>query len=1828
MTDAPTPEDAAAGAAPTIEQGTYEVIRARLQAHGRELAQRAESLNAARVEIFGGTRMSVVGNERVRTENNCVPRDIVAVDGHLLFGYNVFVGLRTETKIADVFSLQRFVREGESFSFSPIAEGDAADLLADARFQKDFRELHQYYKASRLQALREVDGKLLAIFQTGSNASDTKGLRWAIGADGSVTYVDNQGERDNRYPPSHDFEWHETGRDDHVSGRFPHVSILDEVFVETVGGDLTVKVEDNTEDGLGIYREPVEDADQSLDDASVHYAKLGSLILLRIKPFREDAWRYLVFNTLTKRVDRIDAIGAACVQLPEDHGIIFPGGYYLQRGETKTYEAEIDGMRFDRVVRSPNGEDVLYAFHRVVDGVYVLLPYNLIRKEVDTPLFCQGYCLFDDGRMIVVKGDSEAGRVHAMQIWQTPFVSDVHHAQRPSGGTHLEKLGNADLVRGISDCLAVRRLIDEQSPSRAMYEELIGATRRVLDHYHWLADAPVGDLRTPLRDVLQTAELVVDEFEKVEALRGVAAAGVGDAEARVDALDKSLQPEFWKTVDEFVEALAALRQERGRLISLREVRYVDLQTIDSLEERVVAGSDAVSAKAVEFLAGEGALAPYHARIDDVVGRIDAVEKVADSAPLVETLASIGSGLDLLTEVVGGLDIDDATVRTGILESIGGAMAALNRSRALVVARRQELGRKEGVAEFAAQFALFSQSVSGALALAETPDKCDEQLSRLLVQLEELEGRFGEFDEFLEQLTTKREEVVEALGAKKQTLLDQRQRRAQQLMQSVERILSGVARRASTLKELDDLNAYFVSDPMIMKVRDIARRLRDLDDSVRADEVESNLKSARESAVRQLRDRRDIYEDGDKVIRLGKHRFSVNTQRLDLTIVPHRVGDLDGVALHLTGTDFREPVEDAEFEATREFWPQELVSETPDVYRAEYVAYTLLAAAERAEDGLSLARLAEAAVDADALLVLVRAAATERYDEGYERGVHDHDAALILGRVVAMYRAAGLLRFAPGPRAAACLAWAFGGEDLAEERRRLRRRAQSLQRLRRAFAHSDAIQALESDLALHVTAVHQREGLSLTAGDARVAGRYLFEQLGAGEERFVAGGAAAALREAFLAHLDGSATRMELEEDLQRLTGDLSEQHSLVTAWMTAFVDCAPGGSVPAGARAVLPEAVASILIGDALAQDVQTAQAVTVVEGLLGQHPRIRDRAMEVRLDEFLGRLSRHAHERVPGYRNYQRLRAELLDRQRHRLRISEYLPRVMSSFVRNQLIDEVYLPLIGDNLAKQLGARGASKRTDLMGLLLLISPPGYGKTTLMEYIASRLGLVFMKINGPALGHGVTSLDPAEAPNATARQEVEKVNLALEMGNNVLLYVDDIQHTHPELLQKFISLCDAQRRIEGVWNGRTRTYDMRGKKFVVCMAGNPYTESGERFQVPDMLANRADVYNLGDVLGGKDDLFALSYVENALTSNSVLAQVAVHDHRDIYVFARMARGEDVPATQLKHPYSQVEIEEILSVLRKLLRVQEVLLAVNREYIRSASMDDDFRMEPRFQLQGSYRNMNKLAEKIVAVMNDAELETLLVDHYVGEAQTLTSGAEQNLLKLAELRGAMTDDEAARWAAIKQAFLHRRMMGGDDEDPVVRVTSQLVRIGEHVGSLSDTIRVASSDSSERQRAWESALVERHSASQEHQAELRAALASASNDSADPAATGEAIGRALAPLLERMEATITALSERSAAVTVTPGEGAAAAADDERIIALASRQADVIEVGMLPILRSLNENLRISHAVWERLGGVTERLQQIAGRSRKPAGTPTKKVAGKKAQERTPPAAPETD
>nr|WP_246007198.1 DNA repair ATPase [Actinomadura pelletieri] len=1593
-----------------MDHGTYEVLRARLAERAGELARRAETLNARRLEVFGGAELTLIGTERIRTASPGVPRDVVALGDVLLFGNNASLGSTSETTVDDVFSLHRFSRSGEAgdgggIALVPVGTDAVPGLLDDPRFRRDFADMYRYYRQARLLQLRFVEGRLLAAFQTGPRLSDVRVLRWrtSMSGDGAVTYEDNQGERDHAFPSPHDVDWTAATRDEHVLGRHPHISIGGEVFVATVGGTLTVKVEDDTDTGEGIYSEPVDEPLQSLADADVLYARVGALILLRIRPYNETGWRHLVFNVRTKDVVRLDGIAGACRRLPDDHGIVFPGGYCLDTGVVKTFDTDVTGLEYERVVRSPNGEDVLYVFHSRADGRSLLLPYNVIRKQVTTPITCHGHALFEDGTLVVMRTlTDEAARVHPVRLWATPFVSDAHAAAQPVGTGPLERIGNADLVRGISECLSVARMVEEMSPSTRVFEALIAACTRTSDLHHWLAGDEIGDLAAPLADVRATAGQVLEEYEKVRALTEQAAASVAETADAVAALVRRARTEPPESADGWMTRLAEFRRAQGHIETLRDLRHVDTARLDELAATVETELRDAGQGAVEFLRREDAFTGYHAEVDRIAEAAHAIETSADAAPLADLLDAQNEGLGIVTEVVGELDLTDATARTAILERVGEVLGGLNRARAVLDNRRRELLEREERAAFAAELALLDRAIAGALATAATPEGCDEQLGRLLLRLETMQARFADLDEFLAELETKRTEVYEAFSSRKQALLDERARRTDRLMESADRILSGVRRRAAALASPDEVNTYFATDPMVARLHAIAGELRALDDGVRAEELDGRVKAARQEAGRALRDRLDLYGDDGGTIRLGRHRFAVNTRPVELTLVPHGTAERASLDFVITGTDYRAPVRDDALIATRHLWSQSLVSETPDMYRAEYLATSILAGT--APDVL------RQAVAGDRVLSLVRDAAADRYDEGYERGVHDHDAARILETVVRLHTDAGLLRYPSAARAAAQLFWTHGPAD--GDRAAWTTRARSLVRVREAWGSPGALTALASELAASIGEFIDRTGLPAEA-DAAIAAEYLIEELAATPEGFVTAQGARDLLDGLGHH------HAVLNSELHALGGDLAARHQLAMAWLAPFADDPSD----------LPDAVAALLC-DAPRYDSPAALTATV-DDLLGDHPRITGGRLSVRLDELLTRTRRFHADRVPEFRAYQKRRNTVIAEEGRRLGITGLKPRTMSAFVRNRLVDEVYLPLIGDNLAKQLGSSGEGKRTDHMGLLLLISPPGYGKTTLMEYVADRLGLALVKVDGPALGHETTSLDPAKAPNATAAREVERINFALEMGNNVLLYVDDIQHTSPEFLQKFIPLCDAQRRIDGA----ARAYDLRGKRFAVCMAGNPYTESGRRFRIPDMLANRADVWNLGDVLSGKEDLFALSFIENALTSNPVLAPLTTRDRGDVELLVRLASGDETARPdRLSHPYSQTELDEILAVLERLLHVQRVVLTVNRAYMASAAQDDSARTEPPFRLQGSYRDMNKLAERVLPVMNAAELEAAIDDHYKAESQTLTSDAEANLLKLSELRGTLTPEQQARWTEIKSAYRRSQPIPGT-EDPTV-------------------------------------------------------------------------------------------------------------------------------------------------------------------------------------------------
>ncbi|MBM83638.1 MAG: AAA family ATPase, partial [Planctomycetaceae bacterium] len=195
---------------------------------------------------------------------------------------------------------------------------------------------------------------------------------------------------------------------------------------------------------------------------------------------------------------------------------------------------------------------------------------------------------------------------------------------------------------------------------------------------------------------------------------------------------------------------------------------------------------------------------------------------------------------------------------------------------------------------------------------------------------------------------------------------------------------------------------------------------------------------------------------------------------------------------------------------------------------------------------------------------------------------------------------------------------------------------------------------------------------------------------------------------------------------------------------------------------------------------------------------------------------------------------------------------------------------------------------------------------------------------------------------------------------------------------------------------------------------------------------------------------------NCITSNPTLNRLSSQSQKDIHGVIRIAERDDIEGVDLEGNYSSDELTDMVSVMKKLLRVRDVILTVNREYIASAAQADEYRTEPPFKLQGSYRNMNRIAEKVLPVMNDEELETLILANYENDSQTLTSDTEANMLKFKELTGIISDEDAERWDSIRNTYQRNnrlKSVGGDDK--FGQVILQLDMFAEQLKRIADSV-----------------------------------------------------------------------------------------------------------------------------------------------------------------------------
>lgn len=1600
-----------------LSGGSYDLLRQRLSDQVTTMVSAAQAVDARRTEAFGSTNLALVDSTRINTPVAALARDIARVGDILIFGYNAELELGAVTP-EHVFALYR----ADGHNLHPLAADDPANFLTEPAFREDFDKLYRFYGKARFADLRVRREQLLAVFQVGDAENDIQVLRWTITANDEVRFLDARGDRDYTFPDAHDIEWNTSTREDQRAGAYPTVAVDNEVFVGFRDGRLQLRVDTGTGDSRVEIDEAVTHSNQSLTDVTVRYAATGDILLIQVALYGEPSRTY-VFSRTSHTGTRVDAVGHSSRVLPGGDGIVFCGGYHMSATGTRTFDVDTTNMVLEEVITSPNGEDVLYTYHRRSDGAYLLMPYNLVRREINQVIPCHGVAIFDDGSMVINRNapqDEEVSVTHPVQWWSTPFSDPNQPVEVAGEHQWAGRVGNAALVGGLGAIYDLERLVLGTSPTRRTWESASAATRRILDTNLWLADPEAGELHGAVQAVAATVSSLIDEFAIRERKRSTAASELTKVESLVrEATSKIGGANTPATV---VSTMGQLRRARGAVATAADIDQVDTARIEALIEQLDQANATMSEHAVSVLDDDTAFASFHSTIDTLAASIDAATTSTELDEIGTQIDAQAHDLDAVIDTVAALESGDPTVRTRIVRSVSDVTGVLNRARAALDTKRRSLGAAETAAAFDAEVALVEQTMTGSISGTSTPDDCDAVLARLLVTIERLEGRYGDDPERGAELAELRANVHEAVSARRSTLVDERNRRTSRVAEAATRLIATIERRAAEQTDDAGVEAFFATDQMAGRVRELADELDDLGETGRAAEVRAALKGAAENARRRIRDHAALGAD-DGSVNLGGNRLARNSQPFELVLSARGEGR---VAVTVTGTDFERDVTErlAEFD---DLLDTTFPSESPDVSRSEYLAWAVIA---DAEDHGRLGDLVTAAAAPDEVAAWVTSVAEHRHYDGYQRGVHDADAARILAAVASQLGGEPLLRFTARTRAEGLLWWTSLTD---EERLQWRGRIRSAMATRTDFGANAPVTTVASEVA---AAEYRSTSRSGTLGQA--VAEYVVDEIGTHDAFTITDGGTALRTE-----LESAVGAARFTEFVAALAADDDpvRRFELAHDWVAGFV---AADEVRRDWALDVDEVAIRLAVPDVATRQVAGARAVTVT-GLVADHPRIVDGSLTLRIDALAGGAGARYDAMTVRWPAYQQARSAVLAEVTAEVRLDEYRPKPMAGFVRNTLIDRALLPMFGANLARQIGTVDANDMAR-QGMLVVVSPPGYGKTTLMEWLADQLGLLIVKVNGPALGHDTVSLDPADAPNATARAEVEKLNLAFALGRNVMLYVDDIQHTSPVLLSRFIPLADATRRIEGVLDGEPHTFDLRGKRFAVVIAGNPYTTGGGRFEMPDMLVNRSDVHNLGDVSSSHAQAFSASYLENSVTANPTLAPHAARLLDDLGGIVQMADGKAaVDSSTLEHNWDTGDLDAAVKVVRHLGQARDVLLKVNAAYIASASTAEGDRTAPPFLLQGSYRNMARLASRVAPVMTDDELNTLVDDHYQAEAQTLTDHAEQNLLAYKELVGHATAADDERWRAIVEAFLARQAAA----DPATAIVGA-------IGDLADAVR----------------------------------------------------------------------------------------------------------------------------------------------------------------------------
>lgn len=1578
------------------ELNSLDLIKKRMSRNNESLLESLNKLNAERNESFKKEDLKLIATVPIRSEKISSPMDIFNSNEGLIVGYSI--QKNKETLLSDVFSLYSVV--GEESVNIPIEQS----IFNIEKFKDEFSRMYRYYDSVQFVQFLTEEDSVTAVFKYGTNDSDLKGFKWDKNREGNYEYS-GEVSLNNLISAiqKETNKWSEVKNKNNANKR---VYLNDDVFISF--DSEKSKIEFNNKDKI-LFSEELKEKLQTFEDMEFSLSVVDTLVLVRFKPYNE-SHRYYIFDSVNMVVHRCDSLENNIVTLPQNNGIVFGNGYYLSKGEFKLFE-EGKKENYLKTIKSPNGEDFIIVYYSSYNNAYSLFQFNLVNQIVSAPIKTRGYAIIDSGEILLIKSGTYDTRDHAIQKWDSPYSSDLFYnkKQGEKEKTRLTKVGNNELVKAISAIKNIISFIETKEVTVEVYSNVIKMVDDVIDKYHWISMFNDLNLVKILKEEKETANLVIEEFKKVEELKVF-------SKNKFLKIKSKAEETFTKTrikqsdIEHMMAVLVEVKALTGEVSALKGERYIDNEALENLiseSERVYGNVNKIIA---ELLNKDSTYAKFEEKVKELKVKVEENDTYKEISEVIKEIEEISKSIGFLNEEIGNLNFEDTRILSEVLEKVAMLFSAINQIRSIAKNKEGKLALEEAHVEFGSQSKILEQTLENALMKSTTVEKSDEEYSKVLSLIQNLESRFSHIgdENFSKAIEDQKNDIVSAFAAHKKNLRNKLQEKVGNLKKAVDVSLKTISNKADKAFSLNEISTLFLTDGVILRANTMIDEIASYGDVTIAEELKGQINQLRKKAIKRVRDDSDLFEDHGNILKLGNHKFSVNKKPFEIVLIKNN----GKIYSHVETTKYYKEIPLIEsHKDIYDVWDYDVISENKELYRSEFLAYSMLQDARNGLNGLSNVMLSDIIRKGvwnnkeTSMIKVVNNYSSKLYREGYIKGVHDIDAEKIIIALNDVYEKSTDVRFSSDEKIAAILLYShikkMKKEDIFAE---VKKGIELIEKINSNVILDKAREKIrnefdsaELDLSLDVLEymVKYVETAKYCSKEVNVSYEEMKNILG----DFI---------KDFKCEIDSEncsiGHKIKYISELRNMLNDYCKFSEKTTSIVEELIICF-----------MRREIIAQKL-------DLKDFNYSITISGLMGSHSSINEKGeLTITVEDFNRRNKIHREKTIPLYDLVDKVRAEILKKERDSINLNAMVAKPLVSFVKNKLISQSYLPKFGANFAKQIGETGKNKRPDTMGMLLLTSPPGYGKTTLVEYIVDKLGMLFVKINCPSIGHEITSLDPSQATNLTARNEIEKINFAFEMGDNVCLYLDDIQHTNPEFLQKFISLCDGTRTVDGVWQGESKTYNLRGRRFSVVMAGNPYTESGEMFKIPDMLANRADTYNLGEISSDDKHVFELSYIENALTSNNVTASLMDRSANDIYLFLKQIDGIHVDNEAFDNEYSESEAEEIRAILRIMRRIQKTILKVNQQYIYSASQNDEYRVEPSFKLQGSYRNMSKIMEKVLPLMTEEEVDSLIVDHYQSEAQTLTKSNEENLLKFKEIFGNMNEEDKLRWNFLKQEFL---------------------------------------------------------------------------------------------------------------------------------------------------------------------------------------------------------------